>query len=191
MGDENNNQPPANPPANDPTPPPANPPGGDGGPKPPVQDAPPEPTPEQKRITALEDEIKTLKEGTPPGSNNAPPQQPPAQDPPPQQPPVNTDGPIDAKMYAVLLNQGYNQNELSFIESAAKLEPDKPLKEVIDGDFVKNGIASMRSQDESQQAPSTPTGRVPHTPEGVPFGEVAKGDRSKNFSFDAWKKRQK
>ncbi len=192
MVDDQNNNPPANPPVENT--PPSQPPvdGGDGGDNnqnPPTKDTPLEKTPSE-RETALEAENQTLKDELA-GKKDVPPQQPPTQDTTPQQPPVSQDGPIDAKIYAVLLNKGYSESELSFIEKAAKLELGKPLKEVIESDFVKNGIASMRSKDESQQAPSTPTGRVPMSSDGKSLRETPKEDRGKEFSFEAWKRRQK
>ncbi len=99
---------------------------------------------------------------------------------------------LDAREYARLLNEGYSDKEIGFVERTAQAEK-KTVKEVLEDEFVKAAIEKTRSDSKSEQVTPPPSSKVSRleTLTGKPLKDMTPEEREEGLSFEAWKAKKK
>lgn len=103
---------------------------------------------------------------------------------------------LDAREFAKLLNQGYADTDIEFVETVMK-STNKPANEVLEMPHVKKALEATKAERQSAQATPAPSGpvsfggigrsgAVPPSSfnKGVPSSEIP---AEKKLSFQEWK----
>lgn len=99
--------------------------------------------------------------------------------------------PLDAREYAKLLNSGYSDDDIDFVENYMK-STGKSAKETLEVPHVKKALEGIKSEKESEQATPSPSKRISstQTAEGKPIKDLPESERAKHRSFQTWKQRK-
>ena len=122
-----------------------------------------------------------------------PPETPPAPETPVATPPT-PEAPkelLDGRQYSGLLHDGYNKEEITYIESMMKANGTS-LEDTLKNEFVVGTIKQMKGSKQTEEAIPTPSPHQGPPPIGdKPFKDMTEAEREQNYSPQAWLARQK
>jgi len=88
---------------------------------------------------------------------------------------------VNAREYARLLNEGYSDSEIDFVEKVMKTEGMKAAKDALEKEWVKTSIESLRQQREVEESVPSPSEASRPEFKGKKFHELDEGEKKEAF----------